>query len=136
MNNNRRHGSSSSKVPYKQVDRLIWEIPKDYKRGMRVPGRIYTDKTLLSKMTQDRTLSYIGLERFPINTIIRELRLCFFPRLTMFVSGTTCFRHGAVCYTGSIFLFVRTVNTELSRYLTSVVPSAIIPSKRLGFLCW
>ena len=43
-------------VPYKQIDRLMWEIPKDYKDGMRVNGRIFADETLLHKMQQDRTL--------------------------------------------------------------------------------
>ncbi len=44
------------KVPYRQVDKLIWEIPKDYRPGMRVPGRVFADETLMGKMTQDRTL--------------------------------------------------------------------------------
>ena len=44
------------KAPYKQIDRLIWEIPKEYKHGMRVPGHIFADEILWSKMKQDRTL--------------------------------------------------------------------------------
>jgi tRNA-splicing ligase RtcB len=44
------------KVPYRKLDRLVWEIPKDYRHGMRVPGRVYADEMLMGKMTQDRTL--------------------------------------------------------------------------------
>ncbi len=44
------------KVPLKRIDHLIWEIPMNYKHGMRVPGRVYADESLLKKMTQDRTL--------------------------------------------------------------------------------
>lgn len=41
---------------YKKITELIWEIPKDYKQGMLVAGRIYANKVLLSKMIKDRTL--------------------------------------------------------------------------------
>jgi len=43
-------------VPCRKIDELIWEIPKDYNPRMRVPGRVFTDETLLSKMREDRTL--------------------------------------------------------------------------------
>ncbi len=42
--------------PLKQVDRFVWEIPKTYKRGMRVPARIYADEILINKMKNDLTL--------------------------------------------------------------------------------
>jgi len=45
-----------TRVPLKQVDKYIWEIPQSYKPGMRVPGRIYADEALLEKMKLDRTL--------------------------------------------------------------------------------
>ena len=57
MTQNRYQRKSSLIVPYKQIEPLIWEIPLTYKHGMRVPGRVYADKTLLSKMTQDQTLN-------------------------------------------------------------------------------
>ncbi|MEM2724495.1 MAG: RtcB family protein, partial [Candidatus Nezhaarchaeales archaeon] len=47
---------SSKGVPLRQVDELTWEVPKDYKPGMRVPARIYADKVLLSKMLEDLTI--------------------------------------------------------------------------------
>ena len=46
---------SKNKVPYTKISDLVWEIPK-YKQGMRVPGHIFADETLLLKMEQDRTL--------------------------------------------------------------------------------
>jgi len=56
MGEEREYSGPLPKVPYRQINRLIWEIPKSYKVGMRVSGRIFADETLLSKMTQDRTL--------------------------------------------------------------------------------
>jgi len=43
-------------VPCRKIEELIWEIPKDYNPRMRVPGRVFSDETLLSKMREDRTL--------------------------------------------------------------------------------
>jgi len=40
----------------KQIDDVRWEIPQDYKRGMRVPVRIYADAELLNEMRRDMTL--------------------------------------------------------------------------------
>ncbi len=43
-------------VPLKRIDKYIWEIPQTYKRGMRVPARIFADEMLLAKMKSDLTL--------------------------------------------------------------------------------
>jgi tRNA-splicing ligase RtcB len=43
-------------VPFRQVEPLIWEIPKEFKPSMRVPGRVFATKELITKMSQDRTL--------------------------------------------------------------------------------
>lgn len=40
----------------KQIDDVRWEIPQDYKHGMRVPARIYADAELLNEMRRDLTL--------------------------------------------------------------------------------
>jgi tRNA-splicing ligase RtcB len=40
----------------KQIDDVRWEIPQDYKHGMRVPVRIYADAELLNEMRKDMTL--------------------------------------------------------------------------------
>jgi len=42
--------------PFKKIDELIWEIPKDYNQNMRVPARIYADKELLDMMLRDETI--------------------------------------------------------------------------------
>jgi tRNA-splicing ligase RtcB len=39
-----------------QIDEVRWEIPKDYKPGMRVPARVYADRELLQEMGKDLTL--------------------------------------------------------------------------------
>ncbi|MDI6808618.1 MAG: RtcB family protein [Candidatus Eisenbacteria bacterium] len=41
--------------PLKEIDEFKWEIPRTYKRGMRVPGIIYADKRLLKILTSDST---------------------------------------------------------------------------------
>ncbi len=43
-------------VPLKEIERYVWEIPKSYRRGMRVPARIFADEVLLEKMKGDLTL--------------------------------------------------------------------------------
>ena len=56
MSDDKENTQPSLKVPYKQLNKLSWEIPKEYKSGMRVPGRIFADEVLILKMAQDRTL--------------------------------------------------------------------------------
>ncbi len=51
-----RYGGSSEKVPVRKLSEYIWEIPKSYNPGMRVPGRIYSDEQLLQKMKSDLTI--------------------------------------------------------------------------------
>mgnify|MGYP000663307009 FL=1 len=46
----------SVNVPLIKLGDYIWEIPKSYKPGMRVPGRIFADDYLLQKMKSDLTL--------------------------------------------------------------------------------
>lgn len=45
----------SEKVPLEKLDSYTWSIPK-YKPGMRVPGMVFADRSLLEKMQTDRTL--------------------------------------------------------------------------------
>ncbi len=42
--------------PLKRIDKYVWEIPQSYKRGMRVPAKIFADEILLEKMRGDLTL--------------------------------------------------------------------------------
>ena len=34
----------------KQISEVVWELPTSYKKGMRVPARIYATKKLLDAM--------------------------------------------------------------------------------------
>lgn len=43
-------------VTLRKIGDVEWEIPQTYKRGMRVPARIFADEFLLQKMQSDLTL--------------------------------------------------------------------------------
>ena len=45
----------TEKIPLEKVDDYCWRIPK-YKSSMRVPGMVFANSDLLSKMQTDRTL--------------------------------------------------------------------------------
>ena len=47
---------SGRHIPLERIDRYSWRIPRKYKPGMRVPGLVFADETLLEKMKVDRTL--------------------------------------------------------------------------------
>ena len=49
------HRFSHEKIPLEKVEDCIWRIPK-YKKGMRVPGLVFANETLIKKMQTDRTL--------------------------------------------------------------------------------
>ena len=49
----RRH--TPDKFPLEKIDNCMWRIPK-YKSGMRVPGMVFANESLLEKMQTDRTL--------------------------------------------------------------------------------
>ncbi len=49
--------SSVRGIPLKKLQDCIWEIPKSFKPGMNVPGRIYADNDLIQKMSEDLTLT-------------------------------------------------------------------------------
>jgi tRNA-splicing ligase RtcB len=40
--------------PLRKVDEYRWEIPRNYKSGMRVPGLIYADKTMLEEIREEQ----------------------------------------------------------------------------------
>src|SRR5579885_2154768 len=40
-------------IPITKVDDTVWEIPRTYKNGMRVPVRIYAKEELLKSMDRD-----------------------------------------------------------------------------------
>ena len=45
----------SDNIPLEKVDKYMWRIPK-YKPGMRVPGLVFANDSLIEKMQTDRTL--------------------------------------------------------------------------------
>src|SRR6266571_1547543 len=47
---------SSTRIPLTQIEPNVWEVPRDFQSGMKVPARIYADEDLLSKMRTDRTI--------------------------------------------------------------------------------
>src|SRR2546421_974538 len=47
---------SSTQFPLTQIEPNVWEVPKNFQSGMKVPARIYADEDLLSKMRTDRTI--------------------------------------------------------------------------------
>lgn len=46
--------------PLKKITPYLWEIPPDYKPGMRVPGLVIADEVLIGKMKEDLTLEQVA----------------------------------------------------------------------------
>ena len=47
-------------IQLKKIDDYRWEIPISYKEGMRVPGIIYTDETLLKAIQADQSIEQVA----------------------------------------------------------------------------
>ncbi|HDJ97294.1 MAG TPA: RtcB family protein, partial [Thermofilum sp.] len=47
-------------VPLKRIDKYVWEIPQNFRPGMRVPARVFADEVLLKKMQTDLTLEQVA----------------------------------------------------------------------------
>lgn len=47
-------------VALRQIDAYRWEIPQDAVPGMRVPGRVYADETLIAQIRQDQSLVQVA----------------------------------------------------------------------------
>ena len=43
-----------------KVDESCWDLPQDYKTGMRAPGRIFTDESLLPFIIQDPSVEQVA----------------------------------------------------------------------------
>jgi len=46
--------------PLEQVDQCRWRIPTDYKPGMRVPGEIFADETLIQQIRADQAAEQVA----------------------------------------------------------------------------
>jgi len=51
---------ASWKKTLKRIDDYRWELPVEYKAGMRVPGLIYADATILETMFEDQALEQVA----------------------------------------------------------------------------
>ena len=47
-------------IPLRKLDDYRWEIPRDYDSGMRVPGLIFADEKLLTKIRDDQSLKQVA----------------------------------------------------------------------------
>jgi tRNA-splicing ligase RtcB len=43
-----------------KIDDYRWEIPQNYKTGMRVPGLIYASQEMLESMCEEQTLEQVA----------------------------------------------------------------------------
>ncbi|MHA1410013.1 MAG: RtcB family protein [Candidatus Odinarchaeia archaeon] len=50
----------TNKIPLKKIDKHTWQIPKEYKECMNVPGVLYADEELLKKIETDLTLEQLA----------------------------------------------------------------------------
>ena len=44
----------------KKIDDYRWEIPKSYKKGMRVPGLVYADEAMLEDIKEEQSLEQVA----------------------------------------------------------------------------
>ncbi|MDP2948096.1 MAG: RNA-splicing ligase RtcB, partial [Chloroflexota bacterium] len=44
----------------KRVDELRWELPRDYKPGMRVPGRVYASEQMMDVLSEDQAIEQVA----------------------------------------------------------------------------
>ncbi|MBU9889827.1 MAG: RtcB family protein, partial [Candidatus Omnitrophica bacterium] len=50
----------AGQIPLLKIDDFRWEIPVSYKKGMRVPGRIFCDAKNLPKLLGDQALEQVA----------------------------------------------------------------------------
>ena len=58
-----------------RVDENTWELPQDYKPGMRVPGRIYADDSLLKFIAEDQCVEQVANVAFLPGIVGRSLAM-------------------------------------------------------------
>ncbi len=44
----------------KQIDDYRWELPQDYKAGMRVPALIFADRAMLQQLEGDQAIEQVA----------------------------------------------------------------------------
>jgi len=48
-----------TKADFRKINKYIWELPKSFRKDMRVPARAYSSEKLLEDMLQDKTLEQL-----------------------------------------------------------------------------
>lgn len=59
----------------KKIDDFRWEIPKEYKQGMRVPGMVYADEKMLEAIKEDQSLEQVANVAFLPGIVGRSLAM-------------------------------------------------------------
>jgi len=58
-----------------KIDDYRWEIPKEYKQGMRVPGLVYADEKMLEAIKEDQSLEQVANVAFLPGIVGRSLAM-------------------------------------------------------------
>lgn len=61
--------------PIRKIDDFRWEIPKEYKQGMRVPGLVYADERMLEAIKEDQSLEQVANVAFLPGIVGRSLAM-------------------------------------------------------------
>lgn len=59
----------------KKIDDFRWEIPKEYKQGMKVPGMVYADEKMLEAIKEDQSLEQVANVAFLPGIVGRSLAM-------------------------------------------------------------
>ncbi len=59
----------------RKLDDFRWEIPKEYKQGMRVPGLVYADEKMLEAIKEDQSLEQVANVAFLPGIVGRSLAM-------------------------------------------------------------
>ncbi len=58
-----------------KLDDYRWELPQDYKEGMRVPGIIYADEEMMQTITQDQSLEQVANVAFLPGIVVASIAM-------------------------------------------------------------
>ncbi len=66
---------SSLEQKLRQIDDFRWEIPPDYKPGMRVPGLVYADRAMMNTVMKDQSLEQVANVAFLPGIVLRSMAM-------------------------------------------------------------
>jgi tRNA-splicing ligase RtcB len=58
-----------------RIDDFRWEIPRDYKPGMRVPGLVFADEAMIAQIREDQSLEQVANVAFLPGIVGRSLAM-------------------------------------------------------------